>query len=62
MQGWDDFQDLHGHVLLVSQDGIVGLELVLLKKLFSIVDLDIQERVFHNNKLVAHSVYQSMKK
>lgn len=41
---WLCMNDLHGHVLLLGKDGIVGLELVLLEILGSLgrADLDVE--------------------
>ena len=43
---------LHGHVLLFSEDSIVGLQIVLLQQLLAICDLHIEEGIPHAKELV----------
>jgi hypothetical protein len=43
---------LHWHVLLFREDGVVGLQIILLQQLLAVSDLHIEEGVPHAKELV----------
>ena len=62
MQGTDF--DVHGHVLLLREDGVVGLEVVLFEELLAVRDLHVEQGVAHAEELVGlrrHSVFVCVK-
>ena len=44
--------DIHSHMLLLGEGGVVGLKVILLEELLAVRDLHVKQGVAHAEKLV----------
>ena len=56
--------DIHSHMLLLGEDGVVGLKVILLEELLAVRDLHVEQGVAHAEELVGlrrHFVFVCVK-